>query len=488
MTQMRSAKNIAALLKGADSLLVIGSGKRLRGKGKRDVAALLPKELARPLRELAQEVSAGPMGREVNTWTGTSPQRLALGLLPVETSRYNSPAHAESIRRIVAGTRIAQGKKLAVLLVLEDPDHLLAAANAVARAMPLYYRGKAQPGPAKVALMAIGQANQSLVLTKAIWCTLESSREAARLVDTPPSDLNPAAFQREAWKLLRGATGVTRRAIAGKQLETGGFGGMLGVGRCAIEGPRILVLDYKPKRKTRRHVALVGKGITYDTGGLSLKTRGGMVGMKADMGGAAAVLGAFNVLARTGYKHRLSALLCVAENAVGPTATKPDDILEMHSGLTVEVNNTDAEGRLVLADGVSYAARKLGADTIVDAATLTGAQGVATGKLHAAVVANDAALEQMIVSAGRSSGDLVHSLPFAPELYRPEFASTVADMRNSVANRSNAQVSCAAEFIHWHLDGTDARWAHIDLASPAFINRRATGYGVALLAEVARGA
>ncbi|MFT5051712.1 MAG: putative aminopeptidase NPEPL1 [Chlamydiales bacterium] len=486
MTKMRSAKTLAALLKGADSLLVIGSGKRLRSKGRRGATAMLPAMVARAVRDLASQVSAGPMGREVTTWTGASPARLGVGLLPEETSRYNTPSHAESIRRIVAGSRISQGKHLAVLLVLEDKQHLLAAANAVARALPLYYRGKVHPGPALVTLMAIGPANEAVALSKVVWCTLESSREAARLVDTAPSDLNPAAFQREAWKLLRGATGVTKRAIAGKQLETGGFGGILGVGKCATEGPRVLVLDYKPKRKSKRHVALVGKGITYDTGGLSLKMRGGMVGMKADMGGAAAVLGAFNVLARTGYAHRLSAVLCVAENAIGPLATKPDDILEMHSGLTVEINNTDAEGRLVLADGVSFAARKLGADTIVDAATLTGAQGVATGKLHSAVVANEAKLEQAVVDAGRSSGDLVHPLPFAPELYRPEFASTVADMRNSVANRSNAQVSCAAEFIHWHLDGTDARWAHVDLASPAFINRRATGYGVALLAEVAR--
>src|SRR5690606_35883375 len=159
----------------------------------------------------------------------------------------------------------------------------------------------------------------------------------------------------------------------------------------------------------------VGKGITYDTGGLHLKARGMMESMKSDMGGAAAVLGAFAVLARHGVKGRLSLVLCLAENAIGPAAYKPDDVLTMHSGKTVEINNPDAEGRLLLADGCSFAARELGADTIVDAATLTGAQAVATGDLHAGVVANDEGLERALVDAGRRTGDLCWPLPFAPE-------------------------------------------------------------------------
>ncbi|MFN6193551.1 MAG: M17 family metallopeptidase, partial [Planctomycetota bacterium] len=178
-----------------------------------------------------------------------------------------------------------------------------------------------------------------------------------------------------------------------------------------------------------------------------------------------------------------SLLLCLAENAIGPASYKPDDVLTLHSGKTVEINNTDAEGRLLLADGVSYAARVLGAGIVLDAATLTGAQGVATGDLHAAVVSNDEAIEQALLHAGRATGDLCWPLPFAPEFYRSEFSSPIADMRNSVKNRSNAQSSCAAEFIHWHLDGTKARWGHVDLAFPAFRGDRGTGFGVALLAR-----
>ena len=211
-----------------------------------------------------------------------------------------------------------------------------------------------------------------------------------------------------------------------------------------------------------------------------------MGGMKCDMGGAAAVLGAFRVLASHGHPGRLSLLACLAENGIGPRAYRPDDVLVAHSGKTVEINNTDAEGRLLLADGVSYAARELGAEVIIDAATLTGAQLLSTGLLHAAVISNDETLERLVVEAGRYTGDLAHPLPFAPELFKQEFTSEIADMKNSVKNRMNAQTSCAAQFVYWHIDDTDKTWCHVDLAGPSFPDKRGTGYGVALLAETIR--
>jgi probable aminopeptidase NPEPL1 len=148
----------------------------------------------------------------------------------------------------------------------------------------------------------------------------------------------------------------------------------------------------------------------------------------------------------------------------------------------VEVNNTDAEGRLVLADGVAYACRHLRPGLVVDMATLTGAQLVATGRRHAAVVANTLAVEQAAVAAGLASGDLVHPLPYVPEFYRGEFASKVADMKNSVADRNNAQSSCAANFVAEHLAvDYEGGWLHVDIAGPAWAGDRGTGYGVALL-------
>ncbi|XP_021110827.1 probable aminopeptidase NPEPL1 isoform X3 [Heterocephalus glaber] len=207
-----------------------------------------------------------------------------------------------------------------------------------------------------------------------------------------------------------------------------------------------------------------------------------MPGMKRDCGGAAAILGAFRAAIKQGFKDNLHAVFCLAENAVGPNATRPDDIHLLYSGKTVEINNTDAEGRLVLADGVSYACKDLGADIILDMATLTGAQGIATGKYHAAVLTNSAEWEAACVKAGRKCGDLVHPLVYCPELHFSEFTSAVADMKNSVADRDNSPSSCAGLFIASHI-GFDwpGVWVHLDIAAPVHAGERATGFGVALL-------
>jgi probable aminopeptidase NPEPL1 len=244
-------------------------------------------------------------------------------------------------------------------------------------------------------------------------------------------------------------------------------------------------------------VVLVGKGIVFDTGGLQIKPKPTMPGMKRDMGGAAAVLSAFGAFARSTQHDQDSvlrpvhAVLCLAENAVSNDALRADDVITMYSGRTVEINNTDAEGRLVLGDGVAHAARHLNPQVIVDMATLTGAQGVATGRYFGALYCNDDGLERLAVQAGRESGDLCHPMPYAPELFRQEYQSAVADMKNSVADRTNAQVSCAGQFIGNHIadwlmtDGTgdQHQWCHIDMAYPVFDKKddRATGYGVGLL-------
>ena len=166
---------------------------------------------------------------------------------------------------------------------------------------------------------------------------------------------------------------------------------------------------------------------------------------------------------------------------MGPESTRPDDILHMYSGKTVEVNNTDAEGRLVLADGVAYASKHLKPHVIVDLATLTGAQLMATGRKHAAIMSNHEGLESSAVIAGRESGDLVHPIPYCPEFFRGEFKSKVADMKNSVKDRMNAQTSFAGQFIGNHLNKYKGQWLHVDIAGPSTSRERGTGYGVALL-------
>ncbi|MAE46093.1 MAG: peptidase M17 [Planctomycetes bacterium] len=486
MTILRYPRTIDSLLRGTDHLLVVGSEATLKAKRNAGLSTL-PKEIRACCKDLASDLKAGRRGNAAGSLCAGSVRKVAIGMLPDRVSRHNSPSRAEAVRTVMARSNTGKKGKGAVLLLLDDPAHQEAATLALARNLHLYNgRSGAKKKSASLGILAIDRKGKVLTTSKYLQQAVVSLRDAARMVDTPPTELDPAGFQKDAWQLVRGLSGVTKRAIIGDKLLEAGLGGIHGVGRCALSPPRLLILSYKP-RNAKGHVALVGKGVTYDTGGLSLKVGGGMVGMKGDMGGAAAVLGAFRTLASSGIKKRVSALLCMAENAIGPDAFKNDDILDLHSGLRVEINNTDAEGRLVLADGVSYAARKLKADTIIDAATLTGAQLVATGRLHAGLVSDDEDLENSLVQAGRHTGELVHPLPYAPEFHRKEFVSTVADMRNSVKDRMNAQSSCAGEFIRWQLDGTKARWAHVDLAGPAMIAGRGSGFGAALLAEAVRG-
>ena len=275
--------------------------------------------------------------------------------------------------------------------------------------------------------------------------------------------------------------------VAGEALRDKGYGGLWGVGKAAAEPPALCVLSYVPAAAAKS-VCLVGKGIVYDTGGLAIKSVAGMCGMKMDMGGAAALMGAFEAAVAIGTDAIVHCCLCLAENAVGPGAFRNDDVLTFFSGVTCEVNNTDAEGRLVLSDGVAHATTPgtlpggRVPDLVVDMATLTGAQMVATGKHHAGIFTNDEATELAAVAAGKRTGDLVHPLPYAPEFHRAQFQSKVADFKNSVAARNDAQASCAGNFIgeSLHKDYAGA-WLHVDIAGPAFKDDRATGFGVALV-------
>ncbi len=486
------AGSVKALLRGARTLVVVAPASRLT-KG-RFPKKVLDKKLSDLVAELAQDASPGLRGTTARTLVpgggrakAQLPRWLVLGVLPDAVSRHNCPARAENIRHVLATSDLGKQGKVAVLLVLDRPDHALAAVNAVGRALPQLSH-KSSQSKIKVQIAAIDATGHPVEIDTVTQSTLEKSRDAAELVDTPPTELDPETFAVRA-KAMLSIRGVKVEEIVGEALLGRGLRGIHAVGRAAVSPPRMLVARYG-STKAPLHVALVGKGITFDTGGLHLKGRGMMETMKADMGGGAAVLGAFRVLVDSDCPLRLSLVLCLAENAIDARSYKPDDIITLHSGKTVEINNTDAEGRLLLSDGVSWAARELGADVIIDAATLTGAQLISTGLLHAAVITNDGDLEALAVEAGRHSGDLVHPLLFAPELFQQEFKSPIADMRNSVANRSNAQSSCAAQFVWSHIadapGASSRRWCHIDLAGPAFPKNRATGYGVALISEIVR--
>lgn len=409
--------------------------------------------------------------------------QVVIAALPTSASRHNSPAHPHVLNKLVCSN--LPGGDVCIVVVCER-HNAFASACAIARAFPLYSRkssrAKLRSRTVIVEFVLVGQNNTPISDEDAVCMSVvaESIRLSARLVDMPCQDMHTSAFVKEIAKVGE-ELGIVPLIIRGEELNERGFGGVYGVGKAAENPPALVVLSHTPMSATRT-VAWVGKGIVYDTGGLCIKTKTSMPGMKRDCGGAAGILGAFRAAVKQGFSENLHAVFCMAENAVGPKATRPDDILTMYSGKTVEVNNTDAEGRLVLGDGVAFAKKDLQADVILDMATLTGAQGVATGKYHASVLTNDDKWEPACLTAGKASGDLVFPVPYCPELHFSEFSSALADMKNSVQNRDNAQVSCAGLFIGSHL-GFDfpGSWIHIDMAAPVHLGERATGYGVALL-------
>ncbi len=430
---------------------------------------------------MVESVDPGDWGERATSWAGT--RRVSAVVLPDACSRHNSPSRAWAIPGQVQPLLTRSGTT-AILLAVTDASHALASALAVARALPIYDRRTRGEGERRVLLAALGPHGP--VADQRIGPAIDAVRQACRLFDTPTNELHTDAFVDEA-RAVAQRTGAELTVLRGQALEELGMGGLLGVGKAARHGPALVALLHDPPG-AERTVAWVGKGLVYDTGGLSLKSKDGMPGMKGDMGGAAAVLAAFEAAVRTGFPERLVAVLCLAENAIGPDATRPDDILTLHSGRTVEVNNTDAEGRLVLADGVTWVCRRHQPDLVVDLATLTGAALVATGKVHAAILSNDADLEAAAVAAGLRAGEPCHPLPWAPELFRKELRSHVADMKNSVKDRMNAQSSCAGQFIANHLPDPAPPWLHVDLAGPAFgENDRGTGFGVGLLLELGAG-
>ena len=413
--------------------------------------------------------------------------------LPNKCSRHNTPSRAHALTKLVKSC--SSGRTERVIVVCERRD-VFASGCAVARAYPVYSRKTTEASRAgndveadnrhKISVEFI-VPNEDNGFSEIASEDLDALKEAAfgiqtaaRIVDAPCSEMHTDAFVETAREIAKRVNAKVM-VVRGEELDERGFGGIYGVGKAAIHPPALCVLSHEPAGATKT-VAWVGKGIVYDTGGLSIKGKTAMPGMKRDCGGAAGILGAFHSIVSAGFSQNLHAVFCLAENAVGDRATKPDDIHTLYSGKTVEINNTDAEGRLVVGDGVAFARRDLNADVIVDMCTLTGAQGVSTGKYHAAHLTNDGDWEKFCAEAGRHSGDLSFPLVYCPELQFPEFNSAVADMKNSVADRSNAQSSCAGLFINAHL-GFDypGPWLHIDMASPVHSGERATGYGVALL-------
>jgi leucyl aminopeptidase len=288
-------------------------------------------------------------------------------------------------------------------------------------------------------------------------------------VNTPPLDLPPAELASRAAAAAK-AAGVAVEVLDEKALKKAGYGGILAVGMGSSRPPRLVKLSYTAGRG-KPHLALVGKGITFDSGGLSLKPPTAMEWMKSDMGGAAAIIAAITAIARLGLDVNVTAWAPMAENMPSGTAQRPSDVITIYGGTTVEVMNTDAEGRLVLADGIVRASEDK-PDLLLDVATLTGAQLVALGTRTSGVMANDAALRTAIVAAAESAGEQMWPMPLPVEL-RTAMESTVADISN-MGDRYGGMLTAGLflkEFV-----GEGIRWAHLDIAGPSFNDAAPHGY------------
>ncbi|WP_265520899.1 leucyl aminopeptidase family protein [Oerskovia flava] len=358
------------------------------------------------------------------------------------------------------------------------------------------YRPPRLTGPAPVSsgeTATQDPAEQLVLLGNDVPDTIAEAARAARatwlvrdLANTPSNIKDPAWFARRA-VALADAAGLSTSVLGPRELAAQGFGGILAVGAGSASPPRLATITYEPVDAApgARHVVIVGKGITYDTGGLSIKPREAMVPMKTDMAGAAVALATVLAAADAGVRHRVTAVLPLAENHVGAASYRPGDVLRLHSGRSVEIANTDAEGRIVLADALSYAVSELEPDLLVDVATLTGAASLGLGRGHGALYGTDEPLLAVLEEASASTGEQLWRMPLVED-YTDALRSTVADLRHVPLEPQGGGSITAALFLREFTDGV--AWAHLDIAGPARatsnrheVTEGATGFGARLL-------
>lgn len=404
---------------------------------------------------------------------------VGLGAAPEKDADYDG----EALRKAagVAARALTGSKKAAFALPLTDAADIGAVAEGVllgAYAFDAYKdNGKSERdkknGKAPLAEAALlggkSRDKEHKAAIERATAVVEELNRARDLINTPPNDLNPESFAAVASTTAK-EHGIKVQVLDEKALTKGGYGGILGVGSGSAAGPRLVKLTYT-HAKADKHLALVGKGITYDSGGISLKPAGHNETMKCDMSGAAAVFAAVVAAARLGLRVNITGWLALAENMPSGTAVRPGDVLRMYSGKTVEVLNTDAEGRLVLADAL-WAASQEKPDAIVDVATLTGAMVLALGNRTFGVMANDDAFRSAIVEAAEEVGEASWPMPL-PEHLRKGMDSPTADIANMGERMGGGLVAglFLREFV-----GEGITWAHIDIAGPAFNEGGPFGY------------
>ena len=319
------------------------------------------------------------------------------------------------------------------------------------------------PAPALGRLTILGEVDESAVADARI--AARATLLARLLTATPSNVKNPQSLADRMVELAAGIDGVTVSVHDEHWLERTGLAGIAAVGRGSATPPRLVTVAYAPERTRGPQVVLVGKGITYDTGGISIKPREAMVPMKTDMAGAAAAFAAVLAAAEAKLPVRVTAVLPLAENAFGGASYRPGDVIRMVDGTSVEIRNTDAEGRIVLADAMAWVRLTLAPDVLVDVATLTGAASLGLGKRHGALYSNDPDLSTALVAAGDRTGEALWPMPLVEE-YRAALDSAVADLSHIATDTRVSGGSITAALFLEHFAG-DTPWAHLDIAGPA---------------------
>ena len=420
-----------------------------------------------------------------------APTTLVVGMGP------SADVGPDQVRR--AGAAVARAAKrypavgVRLLEAIAEPARRPAAAQALAEGMVLgsyrFTTYKSEPDPQPLErVVVVGGGGARLVAALELGSRVGDGVVLARdLVNTPGGELTPSALAQAAVEIAE-QDGLQVSVLTTDEIVAAGLGGLLGVNRGSEQPARFIELCYSPAG-ARLSLALVGKGITFDSGGLSLKTAAGMTNMKNDMGGAAAILGAMSAISAVAPKVKVTAYIPSTDNMTGGDATRVGDVLRIRNGKTVEVLNTDAEGRLVLADALSMAS-EAAPDAILDLATLTGAVEVALGGKVAGLMGSNPAWVEQVADAAAKTGERVWELPLIED-YRTHIDSEVADLKN-IGKPGSAGTIVAGLFLREFV-GEGIPWAHLDIAGTAWTEaddvestRGGTGYGVRLLLELAR--
>ncbi|OKL52294.1 leucyl aminopeptidase [Buchananella hordeovulneris] len=467
-----SSKDVAKF--SADVVVFAVSGAQVQG--------VANKKLAKELERLAALLQVrGKDGEFVQCPAPAGVGAPVVAFVGLDAERYS----ATEARRRAAGSAVralAETAHVALALPADTEDQLQAIVEGalLGAHSPGLYKSDADAVAAQVTVLAAGPRGTDFAAACKRGQILATHVLGARdLVNSSPNHLYPEAFAKHAAGLAKGK--VKAKVYDAAELAKMGCGGLVGVGQGSHRPPHLVKLTYTPA-KAGRHVALVGKGITFDSGGLSLKPAKGMEEMKSDMAGAAAVLHTVLAAAELGLPVKVTAWLALAENMPGGGAQRPSDVITMRNGKTVEVLNTDAEGRLVMADALALAAEEK-PDLLLDMATLTGAQVIALGTEIAAVMGCES-VREAVVAAGAASDEQVWPMPL-PQALREGLQSPVADLAN-IGGREGGMLS-AGLFLREFTDSLS--WAHIDIAGPSFragkpanyVSTGGTGYGVRLL-------